>query len=187
MGLLDVFNGMQNGPRGNLGLGGAGGGSGMSPITMALMGLLAYKAVKSFGGSAAPAGSTPSSSGGGIFGGLGDLLRGGSAGNSMGGAVGAGGLGGVLSGGLGDLLKQFQGAGKGDVANSWVGTGQNEPIAPADLSKVLTPEQLDFLATHTGLSREELLAGLSEHLPKAIDHLTPDGRMPTPEEMNRAV
>src|SRR4029077_14198437 len=45
MGLLDVFNGMQNGPRGNRGLGG-----GMSPITMALLGLLAYKAVKSFRG-----------------------------------------------------------------------------------------------------------------------------------------
>ncbi len=185
MGLLDVFNGMQNGPRGNLGLSGAGGGSGMSPITMALMGLLAYKAVKSFG-STIPAGSAPSAPGGGIFGGLGDLLRGG-GGSSMGGALGASGLGGVLSGGLGDLLKQFQGAGKGDVANSWVGTGQNQPVTPADLSKVLTPEQLDFLATHTGLSHEELLAGLSEHLPKAIDHLTPDGRMPTPDEMNRTV
>ena len=185
MGLLDVFNGMQNGPRGNLGLGGGRGG--MSPITMALMGLLAYKAVKGFGGSGAPAGSGPSASGGGIFGGLGDLLRGGGAGSSMAGALGAGGLGGLLSGGLGDLVKQFQGAGKGDVANSWVGTGQNQTIDPADLSKVLTPEQLDFLASHTGLSHQELLAGLSEHLPKAVDHLTPQGRIPTPDEMNRAI
>jgi uncharacterized protein YidB (DUF937 family) len=187
MGLMDVFNGMQNGPGGSRGLGGMGGGGGMSPITMALLGLLAYKAVKGFGGSAAPEGSSPSASGGGIFGGLGDLLRGGGAGSSMGSALGAGGLGGLLSGGLGDLLKQFQGAGKGDVVNSWVGSGQNQPIAPSDLSKVLTPEQLDFLATRTGLSHEELLAGLSEQLPKAVDHLTPDGRLPTPEEMNRAV
>ena len=52
MGLLDVFNGMQNGPRGNRGLGGGG----MSPITMALLGLLAYKAVKSFRGDTAQAG-----------------------------------------------------------------------------------------------------------------------------------
>jgi Transglycosylase associated protein len=44
MGLLDIVNGMQNGPRGNRGLGGGG----MSPITMALLGLLAYKAVKGF-------------------------------------------------------------------------------------------------------------------------------------------
>ena len=52
MGLLDVFNGMQNGPRGNRGLGGGG----MSPITMALLGLLAYKAVKSFRGDPAQPG-----------------------------------------------------------------------------------------------------------------------------------
>ena len=102
-------------------------------------------------------------------------------------AAGAGGLGGLLTGGLGDLLKQFQGAGKGDVAKSWVGTGQNEPITPTDLSKILTPDQIDFLMARTGLSREELLAGLSEQLPKAVDHLTPQGRLPTPEEMNRVV
>ena len=51
----------------------------------------------------------------------------------------------------------------------------------------MTPEQIDFLTARTGLSREELLAGLSEQLPKAVDHLTPEGRLPTPEEMNRVV
>jgi uncharacterized protein YidB (DUF937 family) len=181
MGLLDVFNGMQNGPRGNRGLGGGG----MSPITMALLGLLAYKAVKSFRGDSAQPGTAPAGSGGGAFGGLGDVFKGLGAGNGM--AAGAGGLGGLLTGGLGDLLKQFQGAGKGDVAKSWVGTGQNEPITPTDLSKVMTAEQIDFLMARTGLSREELLAGLSEQLPKAVDHLTPEGRLPTPEEMNRVV
>jgi uncharacterized protein YidB (DUF937 family) len=180
MGLLDVFNGMQNGPRGNRGLGG-----GMSPITMALLGLLAYKAVKSFHGDAAQPGTAPAGPGGGALGGLGDLFKGLGAGDGMG--AGAGGLGGLLTGGLGDLLKQFQGAGKEDVAKSWVGTGQNRPITPTDLGKVLTPEQIDFLMAHTGLSREELLASLSEQLPKAVDHLTPEGRLPTPEEMNRVI
>ena len=181
MGLLDIFNGMQNGPRGNRGLGGGG----MSPITMALLGLLAYKAVKGFGGDPAQPGTAPSGPGGGAFGGLGDLFKGLGGGNSP--SAGAGGLGGLLTGGLGDLLKQFQGAGKEDVAKSWVGTGQNRPITPTDLSKVLTPEQIDFLMARTGLSREELLAGLSEQLPKAVDHLTPEGRLPTPDEMNRVV
>ena len=112
-------------------------------------------------------------------GGLGDLLKGG-----LGGA-GLGGLGGILSGGLGDLVKQFQNAGKGDVADSWVSTGQNKPIAPGDLSKVLTPEQIAFLTERTGLSREELLAGLSEQLPQAVDELTPQGRLPAPQDVER--
>jgi uncharacterized protein YidB (DUF937 family) len=181
MGLLDVLTGMRNGPRGF-----GGGGGGMSPITMALLGLLAYKAVKGFGGAGertdspdasradARGGQPPSPAGG-----LDDLLRGG-----LGGA-GLGGLGAILSNGLGDLLKQFQGAGKGDVADSWVASGENKPIAPADIGKVLTPEQIEFLTERTGLSRQELLAGLAEQLPKAVDSLTPEGRIPAPQDMNR--
>lgn len=188
MGLMDILTGMQNGPRG---AGRSSGGGGMSPLTMALVGLLAYKAVKSFGGSSSdpahPGGGRPAS--GGL--GLDDLLRGGLGGQGAGGlgsmlgGLGAGGLGGLLTGGLGDLLGQFQGAGKGDAASSWVGTGQNEPISPNDLSQVLTPEQIDFLTERTGLPREELLAGLSEQLPRVVDGLTPAGRLPTPDELDR--
>lgn len=181
MGLLDIFNGMQNGPRGGRSTGG-----GMSPITMALLGLLAYKAVKGFSSSTAPAGgpNAPAPSGG-----LGDLFKGGPGGGLAGGlaGLGAGGLGGLLSGGLGDLLKQFQGAGKSEVANSWVSTGQNKTIEPTDLDDVLTQQQIDFLTTRTGLSKEELLAGLSQQLPAVIDKLTPEGRLPTAEEISRTV
>jgi len=171
MGLLDVLTGMRNGPRGF----GGGGGGGMSPITMALLGLLAYKAVKSFGPGSASAGAPNAGPGGG----LGDLLKG------KIGTAGQGGLGSILTGGLGDLLKQFQGAGKADVADSWVSTGDNKPIDPADLNKVLTPEQIEFLTERTGLSREALLAGLAEQLPKTVDELTPQGRLPSPSEINR--
>ena len=48
MGLLDVLNGMQNGPRGQRDPNQSSGG--MSPITMAILALLAYKAVKHIGG-----------------------------------------------------------------------------------------------------------------------------------------
>jgi uncharacterized protein YidB (DUF937 family) len=197
MGLMDILNGMQNGPRGAAG---RSAGGGMSPITMALLGLLAYKAVKGFGGSSSTR-STSSSPGGGPAvsgdtpsGGLGldDILRGGQGQGSGGlggmlGGLGAGGLGGLLTGGLGDLLDQFHGAGKGDAAKSWVGTEQNHPISPNDLSQVLTPEQIEFLTQRTGLSREELLSGLSEHLPDVVNRLTPDGRLPTADEMHRTV
>ena len=212
MGLMDILNGMQNGPRG--GAGRAGGG-GMSPLTMALLGLLAYKAVKSLSGSSAdpanPAAGDPApgrsasgapapgagglgldeilrgGQGSGGLGGLGGVLGGLGGGGSGAGGAGAGGWGGLLTSGLGDLLDQFHGAGKGDAARSWVGSGQNEPIAPHELSQVLTSEQIDFLTQRTGLSRGDLLAGLSEQLPSVVDGLTPAGRLPTSEEMNRAV
>jgi hypothetical protein len=54
MGLMDILNGMQNGPRGQPQPSAPGSSGGMSPMTMAMLALLAYKALKSFGGSSQP-------------------------------------------------------------------------------------------------------------------------------------
>jgi uncharacterized protein YidB (DUF937 family) len=185
MGLLDILNGMQNGPRGQS-TPSAQDSGGMSPITMAILALLAYKAVKHIGGgqpNAAPAPApSPVNAGlpsGGMGGGLGDLLKGGLGGLLAGGAAGS-----VISGGLGDLLKQFQQNGQGDTASSWVGKGENKPIAPGDLANALGANQIDSLASQSGLSRDELLKGLSQYLPGVVDHLTPDGRLPTEQELS---
>jgi uncharacterized protein YidB (DUF937 family) len=184
MGLLDILNGMQNGPRGP-GNPSAPSGGGMSPMTMAILALLAYKAVKHLGGSQpgaapvpAPGGGMAGGGGGGLGGGLGDVLKGGLGGLLAGGAAGS-----VISGGLGDLLRQFQQSGHGDTANSWVGTGPNQPIPPGDLATALGADQINGLMAQSGLSREELLSGLSQHLPEVINHLTPDGRLPTESEL----
>ena len=105
----------------------------------------------------------------------------------LGGLLAGGAAGSVLSGGLNDLLKQFQQSGLGDVAQSWVGTGPNKEIAPEDLSKVLGEDQIKTLMAHSGLSRDELIAGLSQQLPELINQLTPNGRLPTEHEVSRLI
>ncbi len=112
-------------------------------------------------------------------GGLGDLLKGGLGGLLAGGAAGS-----VLSGGLGDLMKQLQQGGQGDAANSWVGKGQNKAIAPGDLASALGADQINAIAAQAGLSRDDLLKGLSQYLPDVVDHLTPDGRLPDANELH---
>jgi uncharacterized protein YidB (DUF937 family) len=243
MGLLDVLNGMQNGPRGQQDPNAKGG---MSPITMAILALLAYKGIKHVAGvQQAPSPGAPAPSripqgrtidanaeapaGGGLGdilggllgggaqapggqsrmpggpaqGGLGDILGGllgGGGGGARGAAPGGGGLGGllggalaggaagsVLSGGLGSLLEQLQKNGQGQVAQSWVGKGPNQQISENDLARSIGLDDIDALAQHTGLPRNELLAGLSRELPNAIDELTPEGRLPTREEASRWV
>jgi uncharacterized protein YidB (DUF937 family) len=184
MGLIDVLNGMQNGPHGPRGSS-TGSGGGMSPLTMAVLGLLAYKAVKSFTSQpgtapAAPAAPGSSQSAGG--GGLGDLLK-----NGLGGLLAGGAAGSVLSGGLNDLLKQFQQSGHGDVAKSWVDNGPNKAVSSEDLAKALGGDQINTLIAQTGLSRQDLLAGLSQYLPEAVNQLTPDGRLPTEQELSRSL
>jgi uncharacterized protein YidB (DUF937 family) len=88
-----------------------------------------------------------------------------------------------MLGGLGGLLGQFQKNGLGDVIGSWIGPGQNQPIAPNQLGSALGPAVLNSLAQRTGLSEQDLLSHLSQVLPDVVDKLTPDGRLPTAQEV----
>jgi uncharacterized protein YidB (DUF937 family) len=92
---------------------------------------------------------------------------------------------GGLLGGLGGLLNRFQEKGLGDVMDSWVGPGQNKPVAPGQLKTALGPDILKSLAQQTGLSEAELAEKLSQVLPGVVDKLTPQGRMPTQHEAAR--
>jgi uncharacterized protein YidB (DUF937 family) len=212
MSLRDVLTGIQNGPRGARQPTSDRSG-GMSPLVLALLGLLAYKAFKGRGGqqaapppeetAPAPRGGTTTAAApggglgdllGGLFGGrsaagpagsgasLNDLLRGG-----LGGLLGGAAAGSVLSGGLGNLIRDLQNGGQGDVADSWVRPGPNQEIAPGDLAHALGGDTLDALSRQTGMDRDDLLEGLSQHLPEFVDELTPQGRLPTEEEASRMV
>lgn len=126
------------------------------------------------GGSSAEEGDRGQQNGGlgGLFAsssGFGDLLGGLSTG-------------GILSDGLADLLKTFQQNGHSDKAESWVKTGPNTEIDGSQLSEALGPGILNELASKTGLSQQEIVDRLSRDLPKAVDDLTPDGRVPEAEE-----
>jgi uncharacterized protein YidB (DUF937 family) len=231
MGLLDVLNGMQNGPRGAPQPRKQGESGGMSPMMMALLALLAYKAFKGSGGSPSPVPSgtgratAPAESGGGLGdllgsvlgggrpgtpanrtmpagqGGLGDLLGGlfggkpgapaqagsGGLGGLLGGLLAGGAAGNVLGNGLDNLLKDLQSQGYGKAAQSWVSSGPNEAIPPSDLESALGADTLEALSSQTGMSRSELLQGLSQQLPEMVDQLTPDGRLPTEHETARRI
>jgi uncharacterized protein YidB (DUF937 family) len=118
-------------------------------------------------------------------GGLDDILD--RLGGGLGGLLGSGGLGSVLGGGrtdavftsgLNDVLDQFRQAGQGGKADSWVGTGVNDPIDDSELQQALGPDVLRDVAAKIGLSEEEVLRRLSKNLPDAVDGLTPDGQVP---------
>lgn len=93
------------------------------------------------------------------------------------------GAGGLLSG-LGGLFSQFQQSGHGDLMNSWVGSGQNAPANPNQISQALGPDTLRELAQRLGLPESEVAARLSRELPQVVDKLTPQGRLPTHDEVS---
>lgn len=122
-------------------------------------------------GASSPMGSILSSMlGGGQAGGMGS--------QGLGGLGGLGGMGGGGGGGLGGLLSQFQQAGLGHVAQSWVGSGPNQPISPQQLQNVFGEDQVQNMASQAGMQPGDFLSQLSQHLPRAVDGMTPDGQLP---------
>ena len=101
----------------------------------------------------------------------------------LGGIVGAG-MVSVVSdliekhGGVQGVVSEFEKNGLGATVKSWVGTGPNEPVSPADVHRVLGPDLLQQLSAKSGLSVQELTEKLSHVLPRAVDRLTPDGTIP---------
>jgi uncharacterized protein YidB (DUF937 family) len=182
MGLLDVLNGMQNGPRGQPQPAAPGSG-GMSKTTMALLAFLAYKAYKSMNQPQPAQAGVPSRDASGQGrerqepGGLAGVLRTIFGGGSVPGPV--------LNRGVGNTVQDFERSGHGQIARSWVGRGPNRSITPENLESALGEEGIRDLMHQTGMERDELLATLSEHLPRVIDHLTPKGRLPTEQEASR--
>jgi uncharacterized protein YidB (DUF937 family) len=81
-------------------------------------------------------------------------------------------------GGLQGVISQFQANGLGPTVQSWVGTGANQPITPAQVHQGLGPETINALAAKLGIPSDQLAAKLSEVLPQSIDHLTPSGAVP---------
>jgi uncharacterized protein YidB (DUF937 family) len=82
------------------------------------------------------------------------------------------------SGGLGGLVGAFQKQGLGDMISSWISTGPNPPISAAQVSAVLGQETLGQFASKAGVPVSEAASVLAGLLPAAIDHLTPDGKVP---------
>jgi uncharacterized protein YidB (DUF937 family) len=146
-----------------------------TPSMVALLGLLAVAGyqnrekigefINSFGKKPSGEGTNPSAGQQGALGRLGELVGGTSAG-------------GILSDGLGGLVDQFKQSGQGNLADSWVKTGPNQPVTPNQVEQAIGSDVLAALVERTGLSRDELLARLSRELPNAVDKLTPDGRIP---------
>ncbi len=83
-----------------------------------------------------------------------------------------------LGGGLGGLLPMFQQAGLGHIVQSWIGTGANQPVSPDQLRSVLGQDQVETMASQTGMASHDFLSQLSQRLPGAVDTATPNGKLP---------
>lgn len=82
------------------------------------------------------------------------------------------------NGGIGSVLERFRQMGYAPQANSWVGTGANQPIGPQEVSDVVGAEELSRLSQQLGVDQQQVASGLAEVLPRIVDHVTPHGHVP---------
>lgn len=86
------------------------------------------------------------------------------------------------AGGVQGLASMLQQHGLGDAVQSWVGTGANQQVSGEQLGQALQNGGLGSVvqeaAGKLGVDPGQLLGQLSQVLPHAVDHLTPDGQVP---------
>lgn len=86
------------------------------------------------------------------------------------------------AGGVQGLVAILQQHGLGEAVQSWVGTGANLPVSSDQLGQALHNGGLGSLlqeaAGKLGMDQGQLLGQLSQVLPHAVDHLTPNGEVP---------
>ena len=83
----------------------------------------------------------------------------------------------AAGGGLGNIISQFEQAGLGNVAQSWVGSGANQPVSTQQLQTVFG-DRIPGMASQAGMSQSDFLSQLSQHLPNAVNGMTPNGQIP---------
>lgn len=121
---------------------------------------------------------------GGVLGGLG--------GGSGGPGGGSGTLGALLpilgsmlaQGGLSKVLSGFKGQGLGSQADSWVGSGSNEPVSGSQVRQALGDDEIAGIAGKLGVSQDEAAEAVAEVLPRLVDGVSPEGKLPAEKDLD---
>lgn len=88
--------------------------------------------------------------------------------------------------GLQGLIRQFESQGAGDLIQSWIGQGANQPVSPDTVQNVVGSGPLGELAGKLGVSPEQASSLLAQVLPHVVDHGTPNGEVPQGGQLNAA-
>ncbi len=78
---------------------------------------------------------------------------------------------------LGALLENLNSAGLMELAQSWLGDGDNAPIANDQLTRVFGQEKIDVFARQLGLPPTDAESGLTQAIPGMVDNASRGGTL----------
>ena len=78
---------------------------------------------------------------------------------------------------LGALVGGLQKSGLGDIAQSWLGDGDNAHISRSQITDLLGSDKVQQAASQLGADQNDLLRGLQELLPQMVDKSSQGGSL----------
>ncbi|WP_434030891.1 OmpA family protein [[Pseudomonas] boreopolis] len=81
-------------------------------------------------------------------------------------------------GGFAGFIDRFRQKGLGELVQSWVGTGPNQPITPAQVQDVFGAPLIGGIASRLGLDSAATASAIGGALPGLVDRLSADGQVP---------
>ena len=78
---------------------------------------------------------------------------------------------------LGSIVGNLKDSGLGDLAESWLGDGDNAPISSSQLESVFGADKLQNAAQQLGTDQGSLLSGLQDMLPQVVDKSSSGGSL----------
>ncbi|MEM7359546.1 MAG: YidB family protein [Pseudomonadota bacterium] len=92
-------------------------------------------------------------------------------------------IGGLLGGSgnqgidLGSLIGNLQKGGMADIAESWLGDGDNAHISRSQIENMLGSNKIQEAASQLGADQNDLLRGLQEMIPQVVDKSSSGGSL----------
>jgi uncharacterized protein YidB (DUF937 family) len=96
----------------------------------------------------------------------------------LGEVMGTGNQAGNQGGTLNTIVAKLEQAGLGSQVKSWIGNGQNLPITGDQVKQVLGSDVVRQLAAKYNIPIDQVAEVLAHQLPQAVDHASPDGKLP---------
>lgn len=82
------------------------------------------------------------------------------------------------NGGLHGMTEKLSSSGLGKQVQSWVGSGENEPISGQQVQQAVDPNELHTMAQNAGMSDQEASEQLAKAMPEMVNQATPQGQIP---------
>jgi len=90
-------------------------------------------------------------------------------------------------GGLQGLTSKLTSSGLGKQVQSWIGTGDNQPVTGPQVQQAMNPNTLNSMAKQAGMTPEETSEKVAQALPQMVDHATPQGKIPEQDPFSKGL